>query len=114
MNVEPKKAAATVEFEGKKYFFCAKSCATKFEKEPKKYLNVKMAEGLHGSAHGHGGGLVSIAGLASAEKSRMPSYKSAPPTDEGRPQEPIQKSATTRVKASAEIRYTCPMHPEVV
>jgi len=27
MNVAPEKAAATTEFEGKKYFFCAKSCA---------------------------------------------------------------------------------------
>ena len=33
MSVVPERAAATVEFEGKKYFFCAKSCAAKFEKE---------------------------------------------------------------------------------
>src|SRR5205807_4495639 len=34
MSVVPERAAATREFEGKKYFFCAKSCAAKFEMEP--------------------------------------------------------------------------------
>src|SRR5947207_2304781 len=60
MSVAPEKAAATVEFAGKKYFFCAKSCAAKFEKEPKKYLSGKLPEGMGGM--GHGGELVSIGG----------------------------------------------------
>ena len=114
MNVEPKKAAATVEFEGKKYFFCAKSCAAKFEKEPTKYLNAKMPEGTHGVAHGHSGGLVSIGGIASEEKSRVPSFELVPATDLGRPRGAIQKSAATKDKMDTKIRYTCPMDPEIV
>src|SRR5438046_6852113 len=62
MSVVPEKAAATVEFEGKKYFFCAKSCAAKFEKEPKRYLSGKMPDGMHGAGQGHAGGLHSIGG----------------------------------------------------
>src|SRR2546430_17083381 len=62
MSVVPEKAAATVEFEGKKYFFCAKSCAAKFEKEPKRYLSGKIPEGMHGAGQGHAGGLHSIGG----------------------------------------------------
>ena len=58
MSVAPEKAAATVEFEGKRYFFCAKSCAAKFEKEPAKYLSAKMPEGM--DRMGHSGGLLSI------------------------------------------------------
>lgn len=114
MNVEPKKAAATVEFEGKKYFFCAKSCAAKFEKEPRKYLTAKTPEGIHGAAHGRGGGLVSIGGIASAEKAPALSHKSVPATDAGRPLEPTQKSGAISDKAGAGIRYTCPMDPEIV
>src|SRR5438046_937628 len=63
MSVVPEKAAATVEFEGKKYFFCAKSCAAKFEKEPKRYLSGKMPDGMHGAGQGHAGGLHSIGGM---------------------------------------------------
>ncbi len=99
MNVTPEKAAAKVEFEGKRYFFCAKGCAEKFEKEPKKYLSAKVPEEMNAMGHGHGGGLVSIGGIAPAGQSQRPSQKMAP---------------TTAGTAATGIRYTCPMHPEVV
>src|SRR5579859_7431345 len=104
MNVAPEKAAATVELEGKKYFFCAKSCAAKFEKEPKKYLSAKMPEGM---GHGHSGGLVSIgetppASSHPAMAEEWPSQKMAPTTSQA-------PSVTTDG-----IRYTCPMDPEIV
>lgn len=95
MNVVPEKAAATAEFEGKKYFFCAKSCAAKFEREPKKYLSAKTPEEMSGMAHRHGRGLVSIGQMA-------PVTLRAAASD-------------TRKKFVPEgIRYTCPMDPEIV
>ena len=96
MSVEADKATAIVEFEGKRYFFCAKSCAAKFEIEPKKYLDERKPEGMHGMAQGHGGELVSIGGIASAGST---------------PQAMVKSEAPTRPKG---IRYTCPMHPEIV
>lgn len=38
MEVDEKKAAATSEYKGKTYYFCAKSCKEKFDKEPENYL----------------------------------------------------------------------------
>ncbi|NVM23061.1 MAG: YHS domain-containing protein [Desulfobacterales bacterium] len=38
MKVDEKKAAATYEYNNKKYYFCAVGCKEKFAKEPKKYL----------------------------------------------------------------------------
>jgi YHS domain-containing protein len=38
MNVDEKKAAATSEYKGKTYYFCAKACKEKFDFEPEKYL----------------------------------------------------------------------------
>jgi Cu+-exporting ATPase len=38
MDVEPEKAAATSEYEGKTYFFCAEMCKKKFNDDPEKYL----------------------------------------------------------------------------
>ncbi len=39
MNVDEKKAAATYEYKGKTYYFCATGCKQEFEKDPEKYLN---------------------------------------------------------------------------
>ncbi len=111
MNVETARAAATVEFEGKKYFFCCKGCAAKFEKEPKKYLSVRVPEEMHGM--GHGGGLVSIGAVGaprgSAGQKLVPNggARHDGSTEDG------LKRAQTEVYATG-IRYTCPMHPEIV
>jgi len=108
MNVTPEKAAATAEFEGKKYFFCAKSCAAKFEKEPGKYLAARVPEGMQGAERGRGGGLVSIGVVTAANAlgEKSPPRKAASTT----------ASTTSQTKAGegAGIRYTCPMHPEIV
>jgi Cu+-exporting ATPase len=38
MQVDPAKAAATSEYNGRTYYFCAKVCKTKFDAEPQKYV----------------------------------------------------------------------------
>jgi len=38
MEVDEKKAAATYEYKGKKYYFCAAGCKDKFSKNPEKFL----------------------------------------------------------------------------
>ena len=47
MEVDPKSAAATYEYEGVMYYFCAPGCKAAFEKDPEKYLS-------HGHGHEHG------------------------------------------------------------
>ena len=38
MDVVENEAAATSEYKGKIYYFCAKSCKEKFDKNPDKYI----------------------------------------------------------------------------
>jgi Cu+-exporting ATPase len=38
MQVDPAKAAATSEYKGKTYYFCAKVCKTKFDANPTQYV----------------------------------------------------------------------------
>lgn len=38
MDVDEANPAATAEYEGTKYYFCAPGCKTAFEADPKKYL----------------------------------------------------------------------------
>ncbi|MBI5598402.1 MAG: YHS domain-containing protein [Deltaproteobacteria bacterium] len=37
MNVDENKAVATSIYKGKAYYFCAKGCKERFDKEPEKY-----------------------------------------------------------------------------
>src|SRR6266576_2200195 len=86
MAVVPEKAAAKIEHAGKTYYFCSKGCAERFSKETEKFL---AAPGLAGMNHAS----------TSAEHGAMQhSGTSASP------------DATDEKK----IRYTCPMHPEII
>ena len=38
MEVEESKAAATADYQGKTYYFCAAGCKKSFEQNPEKYL----------------------------------------------------------------------------
>ena len=38
MQVEESKAAATSEYKGKRYYFCAMGCKKAFDQNPEKYL----------------------------------------------------------------------------
>ena len=39
MMIDPATAAATSEYKGQKYYFCAPGCKVDFDKEPEKYLD---------------------------------------------------------------------------
>ena len=39
MDVDEKKAAATVTYNGKNYYFCAEACKRAFQKDPQKYAD---------------------------------------------------------------------------
>lgn len=56
MEIEKDQAAATVEYQGQVYYFCAPGCKKAFEENPEKY--IRRSEGKehpsHGHSHGHG------------------------------------------------------------
>jgi Cu+-exporting ATPase len=114
MTVDPAKPGATVEHQGKKYFFCCKHCAAKFQAEPTKYLEkaptaakdpvcgmtVDPAKAA-GSAE-HGGKKYFF-----CSKHCLAKFQAEPAKYAGKvPSRPTERAAATK--------YTCPMHPEVV
>jgi YHS domain-containing protein len=48
MTVDENSAAATAEYKGQTYYFCAAGCKETFEKEPEKYF-----AGSTGHEHSH-------------------------------------------------------------
>ncbi len=55
MTVDTESAAATAEYEGKTYYFCAPGCRQEFLKDPAKYANGQHGGHDMGGGHGHHG-----------------------------------------------------------
>ncbi len=52
MEVDEKSAAATYEYKGQTYYFCAPGCKAAFEEDPEKYLSGSGEHAGH-EHHGH-------------------------------------------------------------
>jgi Cu+-exporting ATPase len=87
MNVDAAKAAAQVQHGGESYFFCCKSCAQKFSENPAQYLNPPAARAPNST--------VLLSSIA----------PNIPPAPAPSPRLPATQK---------QIRYTCPMHPEII
>ena len=85
MNVEPDEAAAKVDYEGNRYYFCSENCAQSFRAEPGRYVSHSVAS-RHSAPHP----------VSWQTPSRESAHRSASP-----------ESVRAR-------QYTCPMHPEVI
>src|SRR5260370_6598103 len=86
MLVAPEKAAGKVERAGKTYYFCSKSCTERFSHEPEKFLAAPGTGGM-GQAH---------AAAQHGARQHTASAASGSALDEKK------------------VRYTCPMHPEII
>ncbi len=102
MSVEPAKAAAKLDHAGNTYYFCSTGCARRFEQSAEKFA---------------------VPPTATVKPSKMDG------TSDSQPDQSAQRrsyswlrgalalghgEATTAITTSKGIRYTCPMHPEIV
>lgn len=51
MELDKGKAAASFDYQGKTYYFCALACKQEFEQNPEKYVSEEH-EGPHKRSHG--------------------------------------------------------------
>jgi Cu+-exporting ATPase len=84
MQVDPARAAAKVEHDGRTYLFCSGGCAKKFSESPEKYLAPKAAK-------------IEPAGLITIGAAKH-----------------IHASSEIKTSQNTAVEYTCPMHPEVM
>ncbi len=104
MKVDPGKAAATVEHEGKTYSFCGKGCAAKFAADPARWLAPKA---------------VAVAAKPNAVEMQTEYICPMDPEVSQRGPGICPKCGMALEPAEAEVartktEYTCPMHPEIV
>ncbi len=131
MNVDPSKAAASVEYESKLYHFCSRGCAEKFRAYPEKYLSPNYKPGGMGAIVQLGAKPAQIAPVSSST-GRSPAITLAPeaappPTVYICPMDPDIRQAQPGAcpkcgmalerelpAAATRTQWTCPMHPEIV
>ena len=116
MSVNPVTAKFLSEQEGKKLYFCSRSCLEKFQGDPTKYLTKPSSDLVTPSAFptvtAQGGSRMPEAGSPVSYVCPMcPEVRESKPgacPSCGMGLEPEVPIAATRVE------YTCPMHPEIV
>jgi len=114
MTVDPTRAAAKVEHAGKTCYFCSPGCAKRFQQAPEKYLRP-------GNTQTPSPGLVNL-----HNASKPSGAVAAPATKEAKQVEheafvtsavgqAERKPASKKPPAGdKQVRYTCPMHPEII
>src|ERR1700683_896610 len=125
MTVDPDRAAAQSVHDSKTFYFCCRSCATKFAASPEKYLGAANATPTHSAP-------VQLTGIKSAQLS--PAVPQAKPKkrlvapDYLCPMDPevhqdhpgacpkcgMALEPAIPTPPATRIEYTCPMHPEIV
>lgn len=91
MMVDPQKPAGKVLHADHTYYFCSKGCAQKFENDPEKFL---AAPGTAGMAPEQ---------LTTHQDHAVP----ASPI-------PVSSDPSSRAATAKQVRYTCPMDPEII
>src|SRR5450755_562906 len=89
MSVDPQTAARTVQHSGANYYFCSLPCAGRFTADPEKFLAAPGTAGM-----------------------QTPSPASAAKDISARAKAAVVGNADSG--SSEKIRYTCPMHPEII
>jgi P-type Cu+ transporter len=95
MSVDPAKAVAKIDHAGQSFYFCSKGCAQRFAQTPGKYVAATIDSRKHFSLP-----IIQSNAVANSTPVAVPNHGSS------------TESAPTA--ASEGVRYTCPMHPQIV
>jgi Cu+-exporting ATPase len=104
MKVDPAKARAQAEHQGKTYYFCCAGCAQKFQAEPERYLAPEATAGR---------GLVQLGAIGKTDAGATGHSGSLILAGAGSVPAPVERAAPAAASSAGAAVYTCPMDPEV-
>src|ERR1700683_4017337 len=124
MTVDPERAAARSEHNGKTFHFCCQSCATKFAAEPEKYIAASAASAHRTDFVVPPAGIDSSKAVSTTEprsKQKIaPEYicPMDPEVSQGHPGAcpkcGMALEPAVPIQTESRVEYTCPMHPQIV
>ncbi len=97
MTVEPPEAAAKIDHDGRSYYFCSAGCARRFAKEPEQYVAATIDSRKHSSLP-----VIQSNAVANSTPVAVPNHG------------PVRTTTLAPATPSKGVRYTCPMHPQIV
>jgi P-type Cu+ transporter len=114
MSMNAERAAASRKLEGANYYFCSVGCAQRFDRDSAKYLGNIPAP----SAVTHGDSMAVVAPsprtrtavLTPTSAVQAPETKTEPSPHS----HDSHSNQTNETVPGKQVRYTCPMHPQVV
>jgi P-type Cu+ transporter len=116
MTVDPKKAAAKIGHASQTYYFCSKGCAQRFAQSPERYA-VSTAEAPNIPPSNHllqlGAAAKSAATVQSATIAK-PAAAASSALASGSAHNQAAPASSAPSAAPQGVRYTCPMHPQIV
>jgi Cu+-exporting ATPase len=103
MTIDPEKPAAKIDHAGQSYYFCSKGCAQRFAQSPEKYAaaSVDSPKPL----------AQPVLRLAATAK---PTVVANPATASSAAHNHAASISSVPSPAPQGVRYTCPMHPQIV
>jgi Cu+-exporting ATPase len=108
MTIEDENAAGVSEYKGKKYYFCAKHCKEKFDKDPETYISKKTGQSPLMM-------MPMAKGTDKVTKYTCPMHPEVVSDSPGAcPKCGMALEPLVPTIAIARTEWTCPMHPEVV
>ncbi len=109
MDVDPKAAAGSHDYDGKTYFFCSQHCLKRFQAEPTSYLTHSLDTPALPFEK-------SVARIAAKDSSyTCPMHPEIRQKGPGScPKCGMALEPLSPVTPTTRIEYTCPMHPEIV
>ena len=135
MSVEPDSATASLEYEGRTFYFCSNHCLGKFRTAPEKFLSKPQtalmtpvhemhghhAEEKHSCCHGEMGGEVHHHDHADVKPGAAAKYfcpmcpgvESDQPGDCPKCGMALERNPAWVAPSAGKTVYTCPMHPEI-
>src|SRR5262249_49602047 len=108
MTVDPARAAGSLDYRGRTYYFCHPRCLDRFKADPEKFLPADPAPALPGSVR------LATASAPLATASAPLAAASAPPAGASPTVGAGVPPAGTRAAEWMKVEYTCPMHPEII
>ena len=115
MYVDPQKARGSVEYRGKKYFFCSSRCVERFKTDPETYLDAKAPAAPLVQLGVEKAQPALTSPQIASNGTRQGSVAYICPMDaDVRESNPGPCPRCGMALEAESIEYTCPMHPEIV
>jgi P-type Cu+ transporter len=129
MTVDPERAPAHREFDGKTHYFCSDACAKRFSTDPEKYLQARQSHSTSStssprSASPGTAAAVKPGPIPAPQRAQAPTERvtyTCPMHQEVRESKPgpcpkcgMALEPLLPQASATKVEYTCPMHPEIV